>query len=256
MRVAAEQKEITIKVPDSMGGFVNYFETHHSMDNLDTATWVRWGIIVLCALAVIFWHTRQNQSFHEYINNTKKRTAISDRLSQLAYNRSFEIFALFVVLIAGIIFYDTRINSQEQRLDILQEENLILQAEVGDYEQLMVLKEAKLQEALQLSGFDEAQQQELDRLKREFEGLFVNYYVLKKCNLNTTQDFHIMNSALMYRLNTLNAPSGIRQNILDAANGSYQELYSQQSCTDEKLTAMQDTIRTYLREVVENLPDS
>jgi hypothetical protein len=253
--MATESSPNTMQMPDSVDGIVGYFQTHHTIDNLDTVTWLRWVIVILLGLIIAFWHQKQNRTFHEYIRNKNKRTPISDRLSQLAYNRSFEIISLFFILIMCIIYYDTRINAMENTITQIRAQMLAAQDEIATYEAQMALKDQQVQQAIRLSGMDESQQQELDTLKQEFEGLFINYYVLKKCGLSTTQDFHIMNSALMYRLNGLNAPSGVRQNILDAANGSFQELYAEQECKDETLGAMQDDIRNYLREVIENLPD-
>lgn len=253
--MAVEKKEITMQVPQAVSGFVDYFQTQHSAQGLDAGTWLCWGIVITLALVIAFWHQHQNKAFHEYIRNKNQRTPLNDRLSQLAYNRSFEILALFFVLILSIVFYDTRVNSIENQLANARTETVALQEEMAAQQAQMALKDKEVQEAIRLSGMDETQQVQLDTLKQEFEGLFINYYMLKKCGLSTTQDFHIMNSALMYRLNTLNAPSGIRQNILDAANGSFQELYAEQECNSAELSTMQDSIRAYLHEVVENLPD-
>lgn len=244
-----------MQVPDAFGGIADYFAIHHSAAGLDASAWIRWGIIIALTVMVAFWHQHQNKAFHEYINNKNRRTSISDRLSQLAYNRSFEVITLCFLLILCVVFYDTRINSAENRILAARANVVAMEEEIAVYEEQMALKDQQVQEAIRLSGMDEAQQVELDTIKQEFEGLFINYYMLKKCNLGSRQDFHIMNSALMYRLNTLNAPSGIRQNILNAANGSFDELYTEQVCEGEELAAMQDEVRNYLRDVVENLPD-
>lgn len=250
----SNQKSITMNVPD-VGGFITYFESHHSVEGFDVTTWARWGIILLIALLVAFWHQRQNRTFHEYIRNSNKRTPISDRLSQLAYNRSFEILALFVIIILGVVYYDTRVNAAEQQAELAQQDILSVQDELAAYEEQMALKDQQLQEAQRLSGMDAGQEQKLDALKMQFENLFVNYYVLKSCGLSTAQDFHIMNSALMYELNTLNAPAGIRQSIVNAALGTYQELYAELPCASDDVGTMQDSVRNYLRDVVEKLPD-
>lgn len=250
----ATEKSITLGAPD-MGGFITYFESHHSLDGFGPLTWARWGIIVLVALLVAFWHQRQNRTFHEYIRNSKKRTPISDRLSQLAYNRSFEVLTLFFLIILGVLYYDTRVNAAEQQIITARQEVLAAQDAQAALGQQMAETNAALAEAQRLNGMDAEQEQKLDALKMQFENLFVSYYVLKSCGLATAQDFHIMNSALMYQLNALNTPAGIRQSIVNAALGSYQELYSELACAGDEVGTMQDSVRNYLRDVVEKFPD-
>lgn len=253
--MAVEKKEITMQVPEAVSGFVHYFQTQHSAEGLDTGIWLRWGIVIILAIIIAFWHQHQNKAFHEYIRNKNKRTPISDRLSQLAYNRSFEILSLFFVLTLCVIFYDTRVNSLKNQLATATTEILAQQEEIAAQQAQLALKDTEIQDAVRLTVTTEEQQAQIDTLKQEFEGLFINYYLLKKCGLSTAQDFHIMNSALMYRLTSLNAPSAIRQSILDAASGSFEELYAEQECKKEELAITQENIRSYLSEVVENFPD-
>lgn len=252
--MSTAKREITFQLPDVAGNIIGYFEMYHAIEAIGAATWLRWAVVTALALAVAFWHQRQNKSFHAYIRDHRQRTPLNGRLSQLAYNRSFETLGLFFVLIATLLFYDTRLNAASQRLTSTETALADHEQQLTAYETLVAVQEAQLQASSRLHGADEQQQEALDMLKQEFEGLFINYYVLQKCNLGTAQDFHILHSALMYRLSDLSAPANIRQNILDAAHGSFTELYAEQDCKDEANMIIQGDMQDYLHNITRHHP--
>lgn len=231
-----------------------YFLAEHSFSQLDQSTYLRWGALALVALMVLIWHLRQNRQFNSYLDSRKKHSPVSRQLSLLARNRSAMVLLLFIALILAVAFYDTRIDRFQERLVAAQTDAVLLELDLADSAMQLSLLRQDLERAEKVAGFDETQQAELDTVKQEFEGLFINYYLLKKCGRASIEDFHIMHSALMYRLAQLNAPSGIRAKILDAASGSFTELYATQPC-DDQLPAAEATIRAYLDEVKQKLPD-
>ncbi|MCH2548126.1 MAG: hypothetical protein MK052_11030, partial [Alphaproteobacteria bacterium] len=244
--------------PSATSGFDDFTQTvklEASTVQFDTPTFIKWGILLVIAIIIAFWHQRQNKQVHSHFLHSKSRSPINDALRKLAYGRSYEVLALLCIVMGIIVFYDIKISSQSYRSEAAQQIITDQQNQIITYEKQYAVIDQQVKTAMNMGGFDEVQQQQFDALKQEFEGLFINYYVLKKCGLSSTQDFHIMNSALMYRLNQLNAPSAIRRNILDAANGSYVELYADQACEDHRLESMQTSIREYLRSVVETYPD-
>lgn len=254
----AETREITMQVPEAVGSVADYLLLYHPIEGLDIWAWIRWGVIVVLALAVTFWHQRQNQAFHHYMRETKRRNPLSDRLSHLAHNRSFEVFTLFLLIIAAIGIYETRLNGKNQR--IVAQENDIASAQT----QITTLEAALEQQAAQAKQaaaavpagqMTDAQQEQLDQLKRDFEGLFINYYLLKKCNLAGAKEFHLMHSSLMYRLDALNAPAGERRRILDAASGSFAELYAETPCDSTEIAPVQVSIQNYLNRIEQDYPD-
>lgn len=253
--MAAERNTYSIQVPDAAGSFLSYFHDNHTLQGLDSAMLIRWCCVVLVWMGVAFWHQRQNRAFHEYIRNTKTRTPISDRLSQLAYNRAFEILAIFFALILTLVFYDTRLLKDRQQLAETRSAVEKAQTQLAQTQAELAIKSAALEEATRLDSSTEETQSKLDAIKQRFEELFINYYYLQRCGLSKPEDFHIMNSALMYELTQLNAPAGIRQNILTAAKGTHDELYAQASCAPEETTPMQESVRQYLQSVIDTLPN-
>lgn len=253
--MSASIKEILQNPQQVIRSASDYFSTRHSLDQIDDTTLLRWGCIVFLALLLLFWHSRQNRAFTAYLDNSKKHSAISRQLSLLARNRSMEVLLLFMTLLLAFIFYDTRVDRLQEQIVTEQAhavmKDILAAQDAAEKEDLRL----QLQAAKQFTGLDESKQQELDIIKQEFEGLFINYYLLKQCSRTVPEDFHIMHSALLYRLALIGAPASSRQNILDAASGSFQELYATQECDSEAVGAAEKSTRDYLDTVVQNLPD-
>lgn len=253
--MAVDKREYTIQVPDIIGGGLEYFQTHHALMGIDQGTLIRWAAFIAVWVIVAFWHQHQNRAFHEYIRNRKQRTPLSDRLSQLAYNRAYELLGLFFVLILIVIFYDTRVFKAESALQTAHANAIAHESEVRMLEERVASLEAELEEARELSGLPEDIEQSLDNIKRKYENLFVSYYYLKRCNAIEPRDFHLMNSGLIYELTELNAPAGVRKRILTAAKGTHDELYVEAPCTPEAIGPMQEEVSAYVANTVASLPD-
>lgn len=251
-----ERNEYTIQVPNVLGAFLEYFRSHHALEGMDMATFIRWGVVALVWVAIAFWHQQQNRTFHEYINNHKKRTPISDRLSQLAYNRAFEVLGVFFILTLVMVFYDTRIYKTEK--DLAETQNLLADsnAQLGELHTALDTAIEERNEAMERTTLSEEAENKLDVLKRQYEELFINYYYLKRCGAIEPESFHLMNSALTHELTQLNAPAGIRKHILTAAKGTHDEMYASASCDSEEINPVKDKISIYLEEVVKNIPDN
>lgn len=97
------------------------------------------------------------------------------------------------------------------------------------------------------SGLEENTEQ-INQLKANFESLFVTYQYLAKCGLAEEADYHLLNSALVHQMSSLNAPGRIQYDILTAAQGTYDEIYSRSTCDTPDISTMQEQFRNYLNE--------
>lgn len=86
----------------------------------------------------------------------------------------------------------------------------------------------------------------LNALKTEFESLFVTYQYLKTCGATEADDYHLLNSALMHRISSLNAAGRVQYDILTAAKGTYAEIYARSECDVTTLPDMQKKFRDYI----------
>jgi hypothetical protein len=88
----------------------------------------------------------------------------------------------------------------------------------------------------------------INKLKADFESLFVTYQFLYQCGSVEAVDYHILNSILAHKISSLNAAGRIQYDILTAAKGTYEEIYSRSSCEDPSITDMQKKFRDYITE--------
>lgn len=246
--MSTEQLETPLRTAVMDAASVSY-----GMEGLDMAVWIRWALVALACGAVVFWHRRQNRSFRSYILKHNLRNAVSDRLSQLSYNRSIEVMALCFLLLGGMVYHDIRINGLEQAVHATGTRLAEAEQNLHVHENRRRAQVNPMEEAQRIAGMTEAQQLELDILKPRYENLFINHHVLRRCNRSSPEDYQIINSALAYELNRLNAPAKTRQNILLAAKGSYQELYANLSCTSPDIIPMQAQMQAYLQSIVRNM---
>jgi len=88
---------------------------------------------------------------------------------------------------------------------------------------------------------DSKQQAYFDTLKQRYEAWLITYYYLQKCGKVEAEDFEIIHSSLRKALGTSDAGGTIENNILIAANGSYNEMYHEVPCDSDYLTASKST---------------
>lgn len=94
---------------------------------------------------------------------------------------------------------------------------------------------------------DSKQQAMIDWLKQRYENWLITYYYLQKCGLADKTDFDIIRASLHRELNALQTDTAMAEdNILMAANGSYNELYASASCNDERMKATKVAYETWM----------
>lgn len=89
-------------------------------------------------------------------------------------------------------------------------------------------------------------QSAMDRIKKRYEDLFVNYMFLKKCGKSSEADYHIINSALSQEMASVNAPGRLQYDILTSAQGSYNEMYAQSDCDAPESEALLAQYKDYI----------
>jgi hypothetical protein len=70
----------------------------------------------------------------------------------------------------------------------------------------------------------------IDWLKERYESWLITYYYLQKCRAVTTADFDVIHKAMERDLQAAHANETVLGNILMAANGSFEEMYSSIPC--------------------------
>jgi hypothetical protein len=97
------------------------------------------------------------------------------------------------------------------------------------------------------------QQATLDRIKKRYEELLVNNMFMKKCGKAQPTDIHVIISALGQEMASVNAPGRLQYDILTAARGSFEEMYSQSPCDTEAANASSEHYRQYIQNIARSL---
>lgn len=86
----------------------------------------------------------------------------------------------------------------------------------------------------------------MDRMKKRYEDLLVNYMFLKKCGHAQEADYHIITSALSQEMASVNAPGRLQHDVLTSAQGSYNEMYSNSDCNAPEVAALLKGYKDYI----------
>lgn len=211
---------------------------------------VAWAIVVALAILVFAWHWAQGKAYANKLKAAgREQDALGQKLLSLSFDRAFQVLFLWGIVLSVLVY------SQQKQTGPLLQEIEVLKADLA-YSQEQ-LEAAQADEGPQLDPIpdtgSEEYQARLDKLKENFEQLYINYYYLKRCGQTAPDDFHLMNSALLYALSELNAPSNLQFSIQTAAKGSHDEMYAESPCTAEATAPLKQNVDAYLQSVRTNL---
>jgi len=86
----------------------------------------------------------------------------------------------------------------------------------------------------------------IDKVKTRYEGILVNYLLLKKCGKTGDYDYQLIFSSLQKDLDLLKAPARLKYDILTAAKGSYDEIYARSTCNEAEIAPTLQRYKTYI----------
>jgi hypothetical protein len=89
-------------------------------------------------------------------------------------------------------------------------------------------------------------QSQIDSLKKRYEELLVTYFFLEKCEKTTPADYPVIIGALSNEAQSINAPERFQDDILIAAQGSYKEMYSKNTCDAKNIAALYGPYSDYV----------
>ncbi len=85
-----------------------------------------------------------------------------------------------------------------------------------------------------------------DNIKHRYEELMVNYFLMDKCGKASNQDYQIIMSVLQKEIADAHVPARLKDDILTAAKGSYDELYSHSDCADPAIANLAAQYHNYI----------
>lgn len=101
---------------------------------------------------------------------------------------------------------------------------------------------------------DAPAQSAMDRVKRQYEQSLVMYFFLRRCGAARQEDYHLLASALLETLAAEQLSAAPLRAIVQAAKGSYDELYSATPCDDARIPALSGQFRQFLDAILARAP--
>ncbi len=211
-------------------------------------------IIILLLLFVtfcitLFFHFTEKKRLKSYIKN-KYHPDLTKEISFFFTYQTIYLLFIIIISIMVITFYSWRLTDTNNKL--LQLQNNALITKTIETEQLenknttalapapenttnttVAISKNSAQSTIE-EVFNSDQKPDInsaiDNIKRRYEELLVNYFFLQKCGKTTEKDYQIIFQSLQKEAIPLHAPERLQYDVLTAAKGSYDELYSKNEC--------------------------
>jgi hypothetical protein len=97
-------------------------------------------------------------------------------------------------------------------------------------------------------------QSSMDDIKKRYEDILVIHLFLKKCNRVKPADFKIINYAISQEILALDAPKQLQKDIINASQGSYNEVYAKSPCNGRGIRDLQAQYHSYIDVLRHNFP--
>lgn len=223
-------------------------------------------LLALTWLACIAWHSIENRGIKQDLTERKLPPGVIQKIMSVCWARSIQLWIVVTATIAFIIVYQYQLTHKDRLLNTTQKA-------LSTQTQLLAKTQTTLQELHQTASSktaeiavsqasedvaamfntqgDPSTNNVLNTMKQRYEELFINYYFMLRCNNASKTDYHILTSALMREMASVNAPSRLQHDIMTAAKGSYTELYAESPCSGTQTEALATQYRAYVNALAE-----
>ncbi len=246
------------------------------------STFFIWVLLLAVLGWSIYWHLKENKQLIENWKKTMDQSAVEWH-SRFAWSRSIQLIAALAGCILLIMIYSYKLDSTSSKYDEL---TLIHESTIRQISQPQpqMPRRAASQDkpaiptqpdyyppSNQVAGAPAAtppavpvvaptvtdiftpsetssdQQTTMDSIKQRYEDILVIYMFLSKCKKAKTEDYYIIMSALSQDMASVNAPGRMQNDVLTAAQGSYEEMYAQSDCSSLDINALHTQYTDYIK---------
>ena len=180
---------------------------------------LKW-LFVLGAIVLSIYHYKLEKDKITLISKHISDNKIISQLRSSARTRMGHFLIFFMAFIFWIMSYDLEIETiSKQRSELLQElkKSSDKQGDLSNTQRLIYANNT-------------ASHDVINDVKDYYSGIFVNYYVMRTCNMAENDDIFIINSALMREISLNNIPVTVRDDIINDAKIQYSKKYSNFKC--------------------------
>ncbi len=216
-------------------------------------------------IIMLLWHGMENEQLRHNLLQEQVDPGWIRRLTRFAWLRTAQIVLILGSAIILINTYEQNARQTDTSIIDLQHQLAETTALLKDAQSELIARNATpvapeeppathadapiaqgIEAVFGVPSGENVQQKAFDSLKRRYEGLLVSYKFLKKCKQTKPEDFHIINSAMMQEIASVNAPGRLQYDILTAANGSYTEIYAASRCDQAGTKSLAENFRKYI----------
>ena len=197
----------------------------------------KWLFVFSMVCLSIYHYTMERNNINMLSKHVSDRKMLSE-LKHSARLRMGHFFLLFTALIIWIMSYDLQNEKVTKEKDVLThelDEASKTYSNAGLGQERLIVAQPK--------------QDLINDIKSYYTDLFVNYYVMRKCNMTGADDVFIINSAMIREITLNNAPISLRDKIIKDAKQTYSKKFANFGC-DQMYGKYNDIIKNYQNYII------
>ncbi|MBY0355379.1 MAG: hypothetical protein K2Q12_06565 [Rickettsiales bacterium] len=202
------------------------------LTELSWGAYLVWAMMAGVLAGLVFYFRWQSRYWKLQLQSPN--SALLHHLHQISRARGWMICYLWGLLSVSIVFYDLRDEYRRMELVPLSVPQL--------YEAPATQQAQPVTRVMR--------EIEIDKIKTYFEDAYVTYYFLNKCGVARAEDNNLLYGALLAALTVYQAKENASQ-IMSAARGSYEVIYSQTGCNAEKIAALQQRFESFMTTITQ-----
>ncbi len=203
-------------------------------------------LIVFAAIWLAFYHYRLEREKISIISKNISDPDIRRELQSNARRKMFYLVFFFTAFIAWVMSYDLVIDNVRQHNEELIRELEVTSRKFDDLS-------SDQQRLVEASTEPDAEVRE--DIKTYYTDIFVNFYIMRNCDMVETDDMFIINSALLREIGLNGMPFTLRDEVIMEAKSTYLSRFSTMQCDQiyGKHNKIMSNYRNYIATVREVL---
>ena len=224
---------------------------------------LKWTVLLLVFMGFAIWLSVENRALKTILNH-KEKHPVTTGLAYQSRMRSWMFLLTFFLFCVTVAVYDIRIEklSGGKQADIDTNIPIFAQPMQEIPESVSPTPPVPLTvtESIFAPGGAGAPEErehsaKLDELKARYEELLVTFLYLHQCKEVTESDYEIIMQRLDAEMRALEASPSLRENILVAAKGSYNEIYSGSACIATTLDPVKAGFKAFIGQQTSPIPN-
>lgn len=221
---------------------------------------IKWSILLFAFIVMLILIHTENQRTRNVVSQLSNGNA----LFSMARKRGWYAILLFAIYILTVVTYDLVIFRQQSQRLVLSAGSSAPVVSANTQESSKShsnisttdLPASPIPPTLSLfesvTTFSEKNadvESFMDILKKRYEQLLVTYFILEKCKLEKIDSFHLIQEIILRDIEKVRAAEDNLTKIIDAARGTYDEMYSTMACDGAEISTMKSSFEANMQQI-------